>query len=398
VPALVALFAVIMATPAGGHEQVTVRAGIHAGFGRLAFEWPAPVEIDGRQEGSRYQLSFGRPLAVALDPSVARLGAYLRSAHLGPDRRELAFELAPGIAVRQAVEHGRIVVLDLAPDSTARQATPAGRIVVSDLPPVASAEQVKVRAGLHDGFGRAVFEWSVPTTFEAVTAAGRVDIRFSRAGDLDHALLAARLGAWLEGASATRSDGGSNMRFELQPGVSARVFQVDGHRIAVDLTAEATQPAQPNAAVEARPPPAPSAQDGAAPAAQPGAPKPALAVPAAAARTSIVSAATPPAPATDQVQPSDPTGAAEGPTTVRRWNSAGPGQSPPRCSCAPGTCGSCLPPRRIGRKTSRCRRRCPIISARASGLRRAAAPRFDLPCAGPWPPLRGATTERGGCA
>ena len=126
VPALVALFAVIMTTPAGGHEQVTVRAGIHPGFGRLVLEWPAPVEVEGRQEGSRYRLSFGRPLAVALDPVVARLGAYLKSAHLGPDRRELAFELAPGIAVRQAVEHGRIVVLDLAPDSTVRQAHPSG--------------------------------------------------------------------------------------------------------------------------------------------------------------------------------------------------------------------------------------------------------------------------------
>ena len=162
-----------------------MRAGIHPGFGRLVLEWPRRSRSKaGRKAVAIGSASGGRSQA-ALDPVVARLGAYLTSAHLGPDRRELAFELAPGIAVRQAVEHGRIVVLDLAPDSTVRQAIPEGRIVVSDLPPVASAEQVKVRAGLHDGFGRAVFEWSLPTTFEAVAAAGRVDIRFSRAGDID---------------------------------------------------------------------------------------------------------------------------------------------------------------------------------------------------------------------
>ena len=92
--------------------------------------------------------------------------------------------------MRQAVEDGRIVVLDLAPDNTVRQAIREGRIVVSDLPPVVSAEQVKVRAGLHDGFGRVVFEWPVPTTFEAVAAARQVDIRFSRGGDIDTTTLA----------------------------------------------------------------------------------------------------------------------------------------------------------------------------------------------------------------
>jgi len=116
------------------------------------------------------------------------------------------FELAPGMAVRQTVTNGRIVVLDLAPDSTAREATREGRIVVSDLPAVVPAEQVEVSAGLHDGFGRVVFEWSVPTTFDAAAAARQLDIRFSRSGDIDTTTVGARLGAWLEHASASRSD------------------------------------------------------------------------------------------------------------------------------------------------------------------------------------------------
>ena len=311
-PALIALLAFTTATPARGHEQVTVRAGIHPGFGRLVLEWPAPVEVDGRQEGSRYRLSFGRPLEIVLDPAVARLGAYLKSAHLGRDKRELAFELAPGIVVRQAVEDGRIVVLDLAPGGAVRQAILEGRVVVSDLPPAVSAEQVKVRAGVHDGFGRIVFEWPVPTTFEAVAAARQVDIRFSRGGEVDTTTLAGRLGAWLQDASANRSDGRSNVRLNLQPGVSARVFRVDDHRIAADLTAEVTQATQQDGAAEVHAPPASSAKGGAALAARPVAPEPASPGPRAAAGPGIVAGPALPQAATEHVEPSDPATAADG--------------------------------------------------------------------------------------
>ena len=128
-PFLLAILGFASPLPARSDEAVAVRAGIHPGFGRLVLEWPAPVEAEDRQEGSRYRLRFGRP-------------------HLGPHARELRLELAPGIAVRQAVQQRRIVVLDLAPA-------------------VASAA-VEVRTWLHDGFGRVVFAWSQPTTFDAV--------------------------------------------------------------------------------------------------------------------------------------------------------------------------------------------------------------------------------------
>jgi hypothetical protein len=299
-PVLIALVAITTATPACAHEQVTVRTALYPGFGRLVLEWPTPIEIEGRQDGSHFRLSFGRPVEAVLDPAIVRLGAYLKSAHLAQEGRELVFELAPGMAVRQTVANGRIVVLDLAPDSTAREATREGRIVVSDLPAVVPAEQVEVRAGLHDGFGRVVFEWSVPTTFDAAAAARQLDIRFSRSGDIDTTTVGARLGAWLEHASASRSDRRSHVRIDLQPGVAARVFQVDDHRIAVDLTKEAPQPARQEAAVQAHAPPAPPAEDGEAPTARPAGLESASPVPATAARASVGSR---PASASDRACP-----------------------------------------------------------------------------------------------
>jgi hypothetical protein len=254
-PVVVALLALTAATPAHSPEAVAVRAGIHSGFGRLVLEWPAPVEVEGQGEGTRYRLRFGRPLAAVLDAAVARLGDYLESAQLRPDGRELVLELAPGIAVRQTVEGGRTVVLDLAP--------------------AAAAGRVEVRTGLHDGFARVVFDWPEPTRFEATAAAEQVEIRFSRAGAIDTAEIAPRLSAWLEDARASRGAGGSEVRLELQPGVSARVFRVDEERIAVDLSATPARGVEGGAAARAQAPAArvaPTRPPQSAPAPAPAAP------------------------------------------------------------------------------------------------------------------------------
>jgi hypothetical protein len=64
---------------------------------------------------------------------------------------------------------------------------------------------------------------------------------------------AARLGAWLASASAGRREGRSEVRLEMQPGVSARVFKVDDKRVAVDLSSAPAQPAESGAAGGARP-------------------------------------------------------------------------------------------------------------------------------------------------
>jgi hypothetical protein len=266
------MFAVLLtaALPARGAEPVAVRAGLHPGFGRVVLEWPAPVEVEGRQEQDRYRLRFGRPLEAVLAPALARLRDYLENARLSADARQLTLELAPGIAVRQRVEAERIVVLDLAPTLV--------------------PEQVAVRTGLHDGFARIVFHWPAPTAFDAVTTERRIAIRFDRAGHIDVTRPAARLAAWLAGAEASRSNGQSEVRLEMRPGVSAHVFRVDDERLAVDLRAAPARPAANGAG---------AASAAAAPAeARPSTVRP------------PVPAGAPAAPGTDRSEPVDPTSAA----------------------------------------------------------------------------------------
>jgi hypothetical protein len=233
--ALLALLALSVALSARSDQAVAVRTGTHDGIGRLVLEWPAPVTVAGRQEGSRYRLRFEQPLEVVLDAAVARLGDFLAGARLGADGRELILDLKPGVAVRQHVFKRRIVVLDLSPAD-----------------PVVPSEQVEVRTGLHEGFARIVFHWPVPITFDALTTDRRVTIRFGRSGHIDAGKSAARLGAWVANASASRSAGRSNVRLDLQPGVTARAFKVDDNRVAVDLFGVPAHSGESGAAGEAQ--------------------------------------------------------------------------------------------------------------------------------------------------
>src|SRR5690606_22028108 len=212
------------------------------------------VEVMGRQEGGRYRLRFARPFAADLNAALRHLNEYLAGAATGPDRRELLLDLAPGVEVRQRVAQGRIVILDLA------------RVA-----PGESAHQVEVRTGLHDGFGRLVFQWPVPVAFDALTAGRHMAIRFDRLGDIDLSTVSARLRAWLEDAGASRRDAQSVVRLDLHEGASARVFRVDDHRVVVDLsiasgsTAERAAPppsSVPRPAFRPTEPPAPAAEPG----------------------------------------------------------------------------------------------------------------------------------------
>jgi hypothetical protein len=129
---------------------------------------------------------------------------------------------------------------------------------VLDLAPPRPPAAVEVRTGRHDGFGRVVFDWPVPISFEAITTGRQLAVRFDRAGDLDVTKLAARLGAWLSAASASRGDRQSEVRLELRPGVTARAFKVDGDRVVVDLRGPSAQAVGHRAAAGPRASPGPA--------------------------------------------------------------------------------------------------------------------------------------------
>ena len=222
--AWLAAFAGMLAALAGGPgnalaaapESVAVRAATHPGFGRLVFEWPAPVAVDSRQDGDRLTLRFPRPFKADLGAVPDVLGDYLAGLTRAEDGRAVVLRLAPGIAARLDVDDDRIVVVDLAPGA-------------------AAGDPVALRTGVHDGFRRIVLDWSRPIDFAAEADGRRLRIRFERAARIDAATIRTRCRALLDDASASAADGRSELRLALKEGVRAEVFKVEDRQVVVDL-------------------------------------------------------------------------------------------------------------------------------------------------------------------
>jgi hypothetical protein len=105
----------------------------------------------------------------------------------------------------------------------------------------AEPDQITVRTGRHEGFGRIVFDWQVPVEFDAAQEGNRLHLRFARAAVVDVSLLAERLPDVLERARGSDRDGRTLVDLTLRPGVRAEVFALTDGRVVVDLSRPAAE-------------------------------------------------------------------------------------------------------------------------------------------------------------
>ena len=76
------------------------------------------------------------------------------------------------------------------------------------------AEPVRVRAALHDDFGRIVFNWSSPVSHKSALRDGRLTVRFGRPIEASFGRVARSLGKYI--ASVTPGDDGQSVIFDLK--------------------------------------------------------------------------------------------------------------------------------------------------------------------------------------
>jgi len=76
---LVAALLLAPTAPAHAAETVAVRAAEHdkEGFGRIAFDWSAPVAFEAKLEGLVLTVHFARPLEAKLGAVSRNLAAYV---------------------------------------------------------------------------------------------------------------------------------------------------------------------------------------------------------------------------------------------------------------------------------------------------------------------------------
>lgn len=147
------------------------------------------------------------------------------------------------------------------PTQEAAQAAPTQQAVAAPAPPpprLAPAPTATVSAGVHEDYTRLVFRFEGPTTVTPLLEAGRLDLRFSRAADLDIAALRSTPPRFVRDARRVGAAGAHvRVLLTLEPGVRQRHF-IDGDNVVVDLlppTADSSGQAQnaENAAPAAAP-------------------------------------------------------------------------------------------------------------------------------------------------
>ena len=287
--------ALLVATAAGAAraaDAVKTRAGEHEHYGRIAFDWPAPVTFDAKVEGGTLTIHFARGLETSLASIADNIGSYVENVSLAGDGTTLTAHLKRPVTLRTFTE-GNTIAVDLVdaagaparktakgstPKSEPKQASAAPTPAPTPSPPAEpspSAEKtpVAVRSGEHDGYLRLVLEWK--KTYTLTEADGSVRVHFPRPVALDTDRIAA-------GAPGTRAEAaddatGTTLTLQLPAGTKLRHFRDEGN-IVLDFvagaatTAKADQPKPKASRVKAAatqpapPPPTPVAAPAPAPA------------------------------------------------------------------------------------------------------------------------------------
>ena len=222
-------------------DAVRVRAWDHKDFARLVLDWPKPVQFTATVKDGRLTMRFDREFAADFDPAMRRLGAYLRTARLAPDRRGAEFDLTGDYRL-SAFHADRSVVFDLLPHrqvekSAAREKVSrrADRVRSADR---AAAPLLGVRVGKHSKYTRLVFDWSEKVGYDIDESAESVTIRFAKRARIDVGPLQRRLKTGLTSPSAKTAANGVELSLNKKPDTRVRHFRL-GSKVVVDFMHDA---------------------------------------------------------------------------------------------------------------------------------------------------------------
>lgn len=221
----------LAALPALGAEEVTVRAWPHEGFGRIVFEWSSPVAFEARIDNGAVVVRFEREFEAEYGRVRQHLGQYVSEIAEGEDGHSVEFGLF-GVYRLKASALDNLVVVDLIEDGGgADTAEPAA----SDAAPAAgSADALRVRTGVHPGFTRVVFDWTVDVTYTVSREAGRVSVAFDRPATVDLAAINRRPPRWIESAGSHNEGDGLTVELEVPESARLRDFR-SGSKVVVDI-------------------------------------------------------------------------------------------------------------------------------------------------------------------
>jgi hypothetical protein len=238
---IVALGLLFVAIPAYSQENVRVRGGGHAEFGRLVFDWPASVGYKAEIAERNLIVRFDRPMLTNFEAAVSTLDDFVSGAGLSGDNKTATIRLIGDYSLR-TFENGNSIVVDVV------------RKLGDESAGGSSAPTLKVRKGQHPNYDRLVFDWTRPVEYNVSRDGGRLSVGFNRPAKIDIAALRSGLGrGFTKPAAKTEL---TKLTFAVDVDASARIRHfragnkvvLDVFRSTDDKTAQGspkTTPAQP---------------------------------------------------------------------------------------------------------------------------------------------------------
>lgn len=233
-------------------DTARVRVGAHeppgkAPYGRIVFEWTAPVGYKAIIESGRLVVRFDQPFVGRLDLVPRYLRDYVSDAVIEDEGRTVAFPLKAEFGLKTYAD-GPTIVLDLtqishagassAKPAAAASANPAPSSTASKpqaaTPPAAGAPKLTVRAGDHPGFSRLVFDWTRNVDYNLDKDGNRVTVTFNQPAKLDYAALNKRLPEAVQSIEPADGNGGLGVVLTLTKDARLRHFR-SGTGVVVDL-------------------------------------------------------------------------------------------------------------------------------------------------------------------
>ncbi len=170
--------------------QADIRAAAHDGFGRIAFDFPAPVQYAVHVKGTTLTIHFSRPLDARADGLSAELAAYVADARLEAKGRTLVVRLKRPVSANAFTVRDKTVVVDLTPRAALPHPAPAPLDAKQAKPETAKLHLVVATDG---DTTRVTFAWTKPVRYEFSEKDGTVRLFYRGGGAIDEAALAAAL-------------------------------------------------------------------------------------------------------------------------------------------------------------------------------------------------------------
>jgi tetratricopeptide (TPR) repeat protein len=280
------LFALAPARGLAAVDEVAIRAASHAGFGRIAIDWPAPVRFETFATNDKVTIAFARAFRGRTEVLRHGLATYVAAAAIENDGKSLVLRLKRPVTVSAFMVKDKTVVIDLSPiaaskpppraapkEASKARPKPVAKPAAAAPKPAPTPQKVRLAVSEKGGAVRVTFAWPHRVAYRIAEHDGTVRLAFAAPGEIDAAALARALPA-LSPAIETE-DGRTIVKLTVPDGVHLKAFHF-ARSIALEARGMMVKPpdeslaralaaAKPAAAGPEEPRPAPAAVEASPP-------------------------------------------------------------------------------------------------------------------------------------